>query len=101
MAEIIEQLFAVFHAPQIVGEPAFFQRLLGEQAVVRVIVSEQEGDGFVFHARTSFACLSGKVTPKVKPSPGVLFAGMLTPLRSPILRQMGHQMPVPSSAPGP
>src|SRR4029434_10119386 len=97
--KIIEQLFTVLNKVEIVGKTAFTQRVLGQQAIIGVVVRHQNDNGFgrwIHAAIAFFGCRTGKVIMKRAPSPGLLFAVIVPPCRSVMRRHTASPTPVPS-----
>ena len=97
--QILRQLLAVLDEMDAVGEPALVERLLDQQAVLGVVVGDQDGDRGRAPspgAGGSCRCATGSVKTKVAPRPGLPDALIVPPWRSTILRQMASPMPVPS-----
>ncbi|MNN67310.1 hypothetical protein D3C81_1829360 [compost metagenome] len=44
MVQVVQQLFAIMDEVHPVGWPAFAERLAGEQAVIGVVLGNQDGD---------------------------------------------------------
>ena len=44
--EVVEQFLAVLHEAQLVAEPRLLQRLLGQQAILGVVIRHQDQDRF-------------------------------------------------------
>ncbi len=44
VVEIVHQLFAVLHKPQLVGQPLLFHRLVGQQPVVGIVFGHEDRD---------------------------------------------------------